>query len=216
MFTGLIEITAAIKERKLSGSSGKLVLTPRKPFDGEVKYGDSIACNGCCLTLERTLGDGSLEFHVLEETLRRTNLGSLPLGSPVNLERAMRFSARLDGHIVTGHVDCVGQFLGMKQNGSDIEVWVELPKELRPYLISKGCVAVDGISLTPVAVTENSFSVHLIPTTLGETALGARKTGDLINLESDLLAKYVSHQLGLLGYRNDGKVTMDTLREAGW
>ncbi len=216
MFTGLIEITGTIKERKVAGGNGKLVLTPRKEFSGTVRSGDSIACNGCCLTLEKTLADGSFEFHVMEETLRRTNLGSLPLGAAVNMERSMQAGGRLDGHIVTGHIDCVGRFLGTKKNGADIEAWIELPDELRPYLISKGCIAIDGISLTPVTVKADSFSVHLIPLTMGETALTERKTGDMINLESDLLAKYVRHQLGLMGYGKGSDVTMDTLLKAGW
>lgn len=216
MFTGLIEITGTIKERKMSGGNGKLVLTPRKNFSGELRNGDSIACNGCCLTLERVLGDGSFEFHVMEETLRRTNLGSLPLGAAVNMERSMQAGGRLDGHIVTGHIDCTGRFLGIRKNGADLEVRIELPDALRPYLISKGCIAIDGISLTPVTVAADSFSVHLIPLTMGETALAERKAGDLINLESDLLAKYVRHQLALMGYGDRPGITMDTLSNAGW
>lgn len=216
MFTGLIEITGTIRERKMSGGNGKLVLFPRKPFQEELRNGDSIACNGCCLTLERVLGDGSLEFHVLEETLRRTNLGSLPLGAAVNMERSMRMGGRLDGHIVTGHIDCTGRFLGTRRKGADLEARIELPEALKPYMISKGCVAVDGISLTPVEVTADSFSVHLIPLTTDETALAERKTGDLINLESDLLARYVRHQLALMGCGDRAGITMDTLSNAGW
>lgn len=216
MFTGLIEITGTLKERKMSGGSGKLVLAPRKPFSGELRNGDSIACNGCCLTLERVLGDGSFEFHIMEETLHRTNLGSLPLGAAINMERSMQANARFDGHIVTGHVDCVGRFLGTRKNGADIEAWIEMPDALKPYLISKGCIAIDGISLTPVEVTADGFSVHLIPLTMGETALTERKTGDQINLESDLLAKYVRHQLSLMGYGDRTEITMDTLSKAGW
>jgi riboflavin synthase len=200
----------------MSGGNGKLVLSPRKPFQGELRNGDSIACNGCCLTLERVLGDGSFEFHVMEETLRRTNLGSLPLGAAVNMERSMRVGGRLDGHIVTGHIDGTGRFLGTRRRGADLEAWIELPEVLKPYMISKGCIAIDGISLTPVEVTADSFSVHLIPLTTDETALTERKTGDLINLESDLLAKYVRHQLALMGYGEKSTVTMDTLLNAGW
>ncbi len=212
MFTGLIENTAAIKTR----GNGKLILVPRKEFSGGVKPGDSIAINGCCLTLERTLPGGMLEFHVLDETLNRTNLGSLPLGAKVNMERAMQISARLDGHIVTGHIDCTGKMMNIIKKSSDIIATISFPEELQPFLISKGCIAVDGISLTPVLVENGVFTIHLIPVTLGETALPERRNGDLINLEGDLLAKYVQHQLSGMDYGTKNDLTMETLRNAGW
>lgn len=212
MFTGLIENTATLKAR----SSGKLLLAPRHEFSGGVKPGDSIAINGCCLTLEKINGDGVLEFHVLEETMRRTNLGHLPVGSILNMERAMQAGSRLDGHIVTGHIDCTGKMVSISQNGADIIATINFSELLKPFLISKGCIAVDGISLTPVRVEDDIFTIHLIPVTLGETALPSRRTGDLINLEGDLLAKYVQHQLGIMGYASGSSVTMQKLRDAGW
>lgn len=212
MFTGLIENTAIVKTR----GNGKLVLAPRQEFSGGVNAGDSIAINGCCLTLERVLSGGLLEFHVLDETLQRTNLGSLPLGAKVNMERAMQISARLDGHIVTGHIDCTGQLVSMSKKASDIIATISFPETLQPFLISKGCIAVDGISLTPVAVENGTFTIHLIPVTLGETALPERRNGDLINLEGDLLAKYVQHQLALMDYGTKNNLTMEKLRNAGW
>ena len=216
MFTGLIETTAEISGRNINGKAGKLCLRPKNKFEDLVR-GESIAVNGACLTLESWDTDGTLEFHTLEETLTRTNLGSIKIGGLVNLERALQVGARLGGHIVTGHIDTTAEFLGMRKQGDDIEYRVALPEELKPYMAPKGSISLDGVSLTLVDISDDSFSVHLIPVTLEETALGQRQVGDIINLEADLLGKYVQRQLScFMDKKNDSAVTMENLIEAGW
>jgi riboflavin synthase len=216
MFTGLIETTAEISGRDISGKAGKLRLRPKKVLDKLVR-GESIAVNGACLTLESWSADGELEFHTLEETLTRTNLGSIRIGGLVNLERALQVGERLGGHFVAGHIDTTAKFLGMRKQGDDIEYRVALPEELKPYVVTKGSISLDGVSLTLVDIREDSFSVHLIPVTLEETALGQRQTGDIINLEADLLGKYVQRQLScFMDKKTDSTVTMENLIKAGW
>jgi riboflavin synthase len=216
MFTGLIETTATISSREISGNAGKLRLLPKKSFK-ELVRGESIAVNGTCLTLESWDADGTLEFHTLEETLTRTNLGSITLGGVVNLERALQVGSRLGGHFVSGHIDTTAKFLGMKKQGDDIEYRVALPEELKIYMAPKGSISLDGVSLTLVDIGEESFSVHLIPITLEETALGQRQVGDMINLEADLLGKYVQRQLAcVLDKKPKSSVSMENLINAGW
>eukprot|EP00831_Metopus_contortus_P066389 TRINITY_DN59239_c0_g1_i1.p2 TRINITY_DN59239_c0_g1~~TRINITY_DN59239_c0_g1_i1.p2 ORF type:complete len:217 (+),score=57.98 TRINITY_DN59239_c0_g1_i1:516-1166(+) len=215
MFTGLVEAIGVLKGRYGQGAAGRLHVTPEHTLE-DLKYGESIAVNGTCLTLEKELDNGELVFYTLEETLKRTNLGVLEIGSKVNLERAMKVGDRLGGHIVSGHVDCVGQVISCEQYGDDIEFRVYAPTELRPYLVEKGSVAIDGVSLTLVQVGEDFFTVHLIPVTLEDTALCERESGMPVNLEGDILGKYVEKQLALrMSGATDG-VTMATLLEAGW
>jgi riboflavin synthase len=213
MFTGLAETTGQITGRNLSGGAGTLSIKSGKIFE-ELKHGESIAVNGACLTLEKFDNTGNLYFHVLEETLKRTNLGQIPLGTAVNLERALAFGDRLGGHLVTGHVDAVAPVKYLRKQAGDVELAVEIPEKLSPYLVEKGSIAIDGISLTLVMIEKDYFTVHLIPVTLAETALKDKKAGDMVNLEGDLIGKYVQRQLSL----NDSgsNVNMETLRNAGW
>ncbi len=216
MFTGLIESTGKIKSRTVSGGAGKLVIKAENMLPG-LKFGESIAVNGVCLTLEQELSDGSLEFHTLEETLHRTNLGKTPIGGSVNLERALKLGDRFGGHLVSGHVDAVAAVISLKKTGSDYELRVCLPEQLRPFLVEKGSIAIDGISLTLVDLTEDTFSVHLIPVTLDETALKFRQKGDLVNLEADVIGKYVQKQLSLMEVAGKlSKVTLELLKNSGW
>ncbi|MFA6103208.1 MAG: riboflavin synthase [Victivallaceae bacterium] len=216
MFTGLIESTGKIKSRTVSGNAGKLVVKADKTLP-ELKFGESIAVNGVCLTLEQKLADGSLEFHTLEETLNRTNLGQTAVGGSVNLERALKLGDRIGGHMVSGHVDAVAPVISLKKTGSDYELRISLPEQLRPFLVEKGSIAIDGISLTLVDVTENAFSVHLIPVTLEETALKFRKNGDLVNLEVDMIGRYVQKQLSMMKAADKtSKVTLELLEDSGW
>ena len=158
------------------------------------QLGDSIAINGCCLTVVKV--DGSvLTFQAGSETLSRTNLGRIKPGSEVNLERALKVGQRLGGHYVTGHIDAVGTVAARNDDGQWAEFWFEVPEPLTGQMASKGSVAVDGISLTLVHVESNRFSVALIPHTLEVTTLGNRRLGDQVNIETDLLAKYVQQQL---------------------
>ncbi len=215
MFTGLVGGVGT-----LAGRGGdRLRIRMAKRFDTPTVYGESIAVNGCCLTLERELADGTLEFFTLAETLKRTNLGILPTGSRVNLERALRLGDRLGGHIVSGHVDAAGKVLSCrKRPDGDFEFKVELPPELAPEVVEKGSIAIDGVSLTVVTVTAESFTVHLIPVTRRDTALLEREPGDLVNLESDLIGKYVRRQtlVYVQPAVSASGITEETLREAGF
>ena len=156
--------------------------------------GASIAINGCCLTVV-AVEDSILEFEAGSETLSRTNLGSLEIGNNVNLERSLKVGDRLGGHYVTGHIDTTGTVSERMDNKDWSTIWFNLPRSWAKLLVEKGSVAVDGVSLTVVDVESERFSVALIPHTLEVTTLGQRHTGDVVNLETDLLAKYVQRQL---------------------
>ena len=216
MFTGLVETTGLLRGR--SGADARITVRPARRFENLV-YGESIAVNGACLTLEQARDDGTLEFYTLEETLARTNLGLLEIGAAVNLERAMKLGDRLGGHMVTGHIDAVGTMLSCDLVGSDVRLTVGIPELLRPYLVEKGSIAIDGVSLTVIDVTDDYFTVELIPVTLKETALREREPGMPVNLEGDILGKYVEKQLRLAAVSEHGGgsgVTMSKLMEAGW
>ncbi len=190
MFTGLVEECGEVA--RLAPNAGGVRFAVRASFAraGEVAIGDSIAVNGCCLTVV-AIADGCLDFDLLAETQRVTNLASLATGSVVNLERSLRFDGRIGGHFVSGHVDAAAPIAVIEPRGADVYCRVVVPPEFRRYLAPKGSVAVDGISLTVAEVTEDGFAVWLIPHTLSVTTLGVRKPGELVNLEFDLLAKYV-------------------------
>ncbi len=209
MFTGLIEKTGVLK----SLGGGTVAIGVERQFD-DLTRGDSIAVNGVCLTLER-FDDNTLSFHTLDETLSRSGLAVLGVGAKVNLERAMSANGRFGGHFVTGHVDAASPVAEWRDVGADRELRVALPESGRPLVFEKGSVAVDGVSLTIVDVGEDFFSVHLIPETLSSTALRYRHVGDLVNLEFDVLAKCVKHQLAHINSSGEG-ATLDALRNAGW
>jgi riboflavin synthase len=216
MFTGLIETIGILKSRKLNGGEGILNILPLK-FFCNLTLGESIAINGTCLTLS-SLPAGNTEvlpFNVLGESFKRTNLGTLKIGSKVNLERALAVGSRLGGHMVQGHVDAVGKVLEWKKSGRDKILKVEYPEELKSFLINKGSIALDGISLTIVDLKDTSLSVHLIPTTLDETCLGSRNVGELINIETDVIGKYV-HKFLSEKNKKVSNVTMGSLIDAGW
>lgn len=189
MFTGLVEETGELLALERSPNGARLTL--RAPLvTGDVHLGDSVAVNGCCLTVTAHEGE-TLAFDLLEETLARTNLGALSPGAPVNLERALAAHARLGGHFVQGHVDTTSRALAFEQVKADYRLEIALPQEFARYVAFKGSIAIDGISLTVAEVREASFVVWIIPHTLAVTNLRAKKAGDLVNLEFDLLAKYV-------------------------
>jgi riboflavin synthase len=216
MFTGLVETTAKITGRKITGKSGKFIVKPDHKFKN-LQRGESIAVNGACLTLEQEMTGGEIEFHVLSETLKRTNLGELPIGSKVNLERALSVGDRLGGHFVTGHIDATAKVIDISQHNDDYIYKVSIPPEVMPFLVQKGSITIDGTSLTLVEIEKGYFTVHLIPVTSEDTALLSRRAGDNVNLEADLLGKYVKRQLDIIKLDGDiDNVTMDTLRNAGW
>jgi riboflavin synthase len=185
MFTGIVEERGRV--RTLDG--GRLVVACRTVGD-DAAVGDSVAVNGVCLTVVGA-APGSLSFDVAPETLSRTTLSRLRPGDPVNLERPLTLASRLGGHLVQGHVDGVGTIRSSSGNGQGIRLRIALPERLRPYMVEKGSVAVDGVSLTVAAADEEGFEVALVPHTLEVTTLGDRRPGDEVNLEADVLAKYV-------------------------
>jgi riboflavin synthase len=193
MFTGLIEEVGTVIALSADGATTRLEIeAPRLVH--KVSVGDSVAVNGCCLTLALH-GESALTFDVLQESLRRTNLGNFQPGNPANLERAVTAGAHLGGHFVQGHVDCASPVLALEKIGQDLRVEVELPPEFAHYVVYKGSIAVNGISLTVAEVLGKSFAVWIIPHTKAQTNLATTKCGDSVNLEFDLLAKYVERML---------------------
>ena len=195
MFTGLVEETGEVASLALSPKGARLSVRARVVLEG-LQIGDSIAVNGCCLTATTIAGD-SVSFDLLQETLRLTNLHALAPGAPVNLERALAAGARLGGHFVQGHIDCTSEVLAFEPSGADYRLEIALPAQFQQYVASKGSIAVDGISLTVAEVSTSSFTLWIIPHTLAATNLRAKKPGDLVNLEFDLLAKYVERMLAV-------------------
>jgi len=192
MFTGLVEETGTLEALRRTQEATRLVMRAGS-LVAQCREGERIAVNGCCLTVAAAV-DGRLEFDLLEETLRRTNLGGLEPGALVNLERALRADGRLGGHFVQGHVDCVAGVRGWEAVGLDYRLEVELPEEFAQYVVEKGSIAVDGISLTVGELREESFVVWIIPHTRERTNLGSG-AGGFVNLEFDMLAKYVERIL---------------------
>ena len=195
MFTGIVEELGRVDRIDLAEESARLTL--RGPLvTSDAVHGASIAVNGVCLTVvEHDVAQGWFTVDVMAETLSRTGLGDLAAGAPVNLERAMAASARFGGHIVQGHVDGTATVLERVPGDRWEVVTFTLPGDLARYVVEKGSITVDGVSLTVSAVTDDTFSVSLIPTTLALTTLGARAVGDTVNLEVDVLAKYVERLL---------------------
>ncbi len=197
MFTGLIECmgtVVAVRER----GSGVEVRIEAPEIAPELSRGESVAVDGCCLTVE-TFDAGGFTMFASPETMRKTALGDRKPGSRVNLERALAFGARLGGHLVSGHVDTTGRFRSARATGEAWEVWIEAPESILRQSIAKGSVAVDGISLTIVDLTDEAFSLWIIPETWERTTLALRAPGDRVNLESDLIGKYVGRYLEGLG-----------------
>ena len=189
MFTGIVEVVGAVEAVEPAGELLRIAV--RAPsLAAEARVGDSIAVRGACLTVTRAR-DGILEFEAVRETLARTALSELGPGTKVNLERALRADARLDGHVVQGHVDGVGRVVELRREGDDVRLFVACPAEVARHLVEKGSVAIDGVSLTVVGARDDGFDVALIPHTLAATTLGSLRPGDRVNLEADVLAKYV-------------------------
>ena len=193
MFTGLVEEQGIVKRVTGGQQWGRLTLKATKILN-DIKQGDSIAVNGVCLTVISFTGD-SFTVEVMAETLAKTNLGDLVPGHKVNLERALRLDSRLGGHLVSGHVDGVGTIIRQETAAIAMITEIETPPDLFPYLVPKGSIAVDGVSLTVVERTQKGFTVSLIPHTLQETVLRGKQTGDKVNLEVDLVAKYLESLL---------------------
>ena len=193
MFTGIVEETGVVEGIKPTAKSIRLTIAAKRCVRG-LKLGDSVAVNGCCLTVVKLTTRGSrklAQFDLLHETWVRTNLQFCQAGSLVNLERPLRADGRLDGHFVTGHVDGVGKISRWERAGQDHVLEITAPAEVLRYIVLKGSIAVDGISLTVAGVTKKGFRLWIIPHTHEVTALRERKLGDAVNLEADILGKYV-------------------------
>lgn len=217
MFTGLIEEIGHVQHVSSKGEAMVLTIRAQKVLE-QVKLGDSIAVNGVCLTVTSFNGS-SFSADVMPETYRRSSLSSLKTGSTVNLERAMQLGARLGGHIVQGHVDGLAVIAATYEDANAVVYELELQhtEQLR-YIIPKGSIAIDGISLTVVNVKDNNVAVSIIPHTLAETALQYRKPGDLVNIECDLIGKYVEHLLSFQSGTREKKssITTSFLQEHGF
>jgi riboflavin synthase len=193
VFTGLIEEVGRVVATRRSADGTKLEIAAPH-IAREARTGESIAVNGCCLTLTSRRGD-RLSFDLLEETIARTNLKKLRPDSRLNLERALCADGRLGGHFVQGHVDCVSAILGLEKKGADFRLEVELPRKSAHYVALKGSIALNGISLTVAEVFRKSFVVWIIPFTKRHTNLDRARDGDLVNVEFDILAKYVERMV---------------------
>ncbi len=216
MFTGLVQTVGSVARIERRGVDATLRIACS--FEG-YEHGESIAVDGCCLSVVAS-GPGWFEAQASVETLRLTVLGDRVSGDAVHLERAMRPHERMGGHIVTGHVDGVGRVVSHERLGDALEVAFEVPEALAPFLAPKGSICVDGVSLTINRATGVRFDVVLVPVTQSETRLSARGPGSRVNLEVDVLAKYVARLLGRPGVDGvapgETGVTMDTLRKAGY
>ena len=216
MFTGLVAELGTVQRLARQGNSYHLTVGAKKVLKN-LKIGDSVAVNGACLTVVR-MDDSGFTADVMPETVRLTNIGSLQPGSKVNLERTLRLCDGLDGHIVSGHVEGLGTIYEQRPEGIAVVVTISTPPELLKYIIKKGSIAIDGISLTVTEFTDTSFSVSLIPHTAKETTLGLKKVGDSVNLETDILGKYVERML-TWNQKQEGKtdtLDMNMLLENGF
>lgn len=225
IFTGIVEETGKIESVANSNKSAIITIIADKVLKG-TKIGDSIAVNGVCLTVTSISGN-KFTADVMAETIRRSSLGTLKHGSKVNLERAMAADGRFGGHIVSGHIDGTGVIRSLEREDNAVWVEIETPDKLLKYIVEKGSIAIDGISLTVAKLTDDSFSVSVIPHTGEETTLLAKKPGDIVNLENDIVGKYVER---LLNFNTSQKsptdnktdrstksnITMDFLTENGF
>ena len=212
MFTGIIEDIGTVKTLQSDRRSMEMtVISPKIVAD--VKLGDSIAVNGVCLTVTH-YNDQELTMDVMPETVKATNLQQLTVGNAVNLERAMPANGRFGGHFVSGHVDGVGKILRKRPMANAVYIEIELSEDLTSYCIPKGSITIDGTSLTLFHVEKNSVTVSLIPHTYKETVLGIKNVGALVNIETDLVGKYIIHQLK--GSQQSSTITKDYLAKHGF
>ncbi|OUR71898.1 riboflavin synthase subunit alpha [Methylophaga sp. 41_12_T18] len=211
MFTGIIAAIGKIETVQAKGGDLSLQVATQKLDLSDVGLGDSIAINGVCLTVV-TIGTGSLSFDVSRESLARTSLGSVQAGSVVNLEKAMAVGDRLGGHIVSGHVDGLGTIMSLNPSARSTQYRIELPIDLSRYVAEKGSICIDGVSLTVNNVGDNWFEVNIIPHTMQETIINTYQAGSKVNLEVDLIARYLERLLPTA----DAGVSRDTLMKHGF
>lgn len=221
MFTGIIEETGSIISFKKDGKSGKLKIAAHKVLE-ETHIGDSIAVNGICLTVVSMQSD-SFVADVMSETVKRSSLSELSVGDSVNLERAMPMNGRFGGHIVSGHIDGTGRISSLVREENAVWVTISAKEDILRYIVEKGSIAIDGISLTVAYVDDEVFKVSVIPHTGAETTLLKKKAGDTVNLENDLVGKYIEKLIIPYGVGrgknkdlNESKLTLDFLMENGF
>ena len=215
MFTGIIEELGTVKSLNMSGNSGSINIKAHKVLE-KTQIGDSIAVNGICLTVTSLQPDG-FTADVMAETVRRSSLGSAKAGDTVNLERAMSAEGRFGGHIVSGHIDGTGTIMEYRKEENAVWVTIGTSAEILELIVEKGSICIDGISLTVAAVSDSDFSVSIIPHTGEETTLLKKKPGDKVNLENDVVGKYVQKLLGLKSQeKKESALTMDMLRDYGF
>lgn len=204
MFTGIVETTGTVTSLMERDEAWRFTISAPESVVSGLAIGDSLANNGCCLTVVETDGHSMLGFDVLDETLRLTNLGRLEPGDRVNLERPLAADGRLGGHFVSGHVDCLGEIVRFESIGKNVYLRVRAPLEYTRWIAYKGSVALDGISLTIAEEVPDGLAVWLIPHTVEVTNLAGRKEGDFLNLEFDLLAKYAEKILATKDLSSSG------------
>lgn len=217
MFTGIIEEVGVIDSIKKGTRSSKLWISGEKIFE-DLKLGDSVAVNGVCLTVSHFKGK-IFEADVMSETLSRSSLGNLKVGSSVNLERAMAANGRFGGHIVSGHIDGVGSIFKMQRDDNAVWIGIKTDMKLSRYIIEKGSIAIDGISLTVARESEGEFWVSIIPHTGAETTLLKKQLGDIVNLENDVIGKYVERFVNYKakeGVIKTSTITRDFLVKSGF
>ena len=215
MFTGIVEEIGTLEKIQRGIHSAVLTIRANKVLKG-TKIGDSIAVNGICLTVT-TLSSGCFTADVMHETLNRSSFAGLGPGSLVNLERAMAADGRFGGHIVSGHVDGIGKIIGLQRDDNAIWYTIEAKAEILRYIVEKGSVTIDGISLTVAKVGQNLFSISAIPHTVAQTVLKEKKTGDIVNLETDIIGKYVEKLLAPAPVQSKGSaITRDFLTKYGF
>lgn len=214
MFTGIIEELGTVKSISVRSESARIQIAARKILT-DIRLGDSIALNGVCLTVTSFTPQG-FTADIMPETLRRTSLLELKPGQQVNLERALALGGRLGGHLVSGHIDGTGRILGRVLEENAVVLWISAPAEILRVIVSKGSIAVDGVSLTVADVSHDAFSVSLIPHTAEQTTLGARVPGEMVNLENDLIGKYVERFLTINQDLAKRELTIDFLKANGF
>jgi len=211
VFTGIVEEMGNVKALPRDAGAARITISASAVLDNTA-LGDSISVNGVCLTVVH-IGKNEFSADVAVETLKVTNLGDLKIGTKVNLERALQLSARIGGHLVSGHVDAVGRIREKREEGNGWRIFIDAPETLLKYVIKKGSIAIDGISLTVADVDKTGFSIAMIPHTAKLTTLGFKSTGDSVNLEGDLIGKYVER---LLSGRMESGVNLELLKKTGF
>lgn len=215
MFTGIVEEIGIIQNVKRNNKSSILTIQGKKIFE-DIHIGDSISVNGVCLTVT-TFSNETFTADVMNETLSRSSLGNLKKGSYVNLERAMSVNSRFGGHIVSGHIDGTGKIIKIEKDDNAIWYTIAVEDNLMKYIVEKGSIAIDGISLTIAKVNEKNFSVSIIPHTAQETILSHRLVGDIVNIENDVIGKYVENLITFEKSKKDeSNITMDFLIKNGF